>query len=98
MRSERPRRALVIAGAVALAVQALVAARFAAVLRAYWREIAPRLSFATVSERMSQLKPALFKAPWSWLYLALFLAGALGVLGALVAAGVRAAWRGDDDA
>jgi len=94
MRPERLRRLAGIFGGIALVVQAWLMLRFEAMMRWYWGLVEHLFGGYTVlSNRMSQLKPALFKAPFSWLYLALFVLLMLVVIVAMWIAGFRAAIR-----
>lgn len=92
MGPEIRRRAALVAGALVLVVQALLAGKFAATLWRLWRSVASLFGgFTTLSQRISQLKPAPFKTPWSWCYLAIFLLATIAVISALVVAGIREA-------
>ena len=92
MRPERRQLLARLLGGAALIVQVWLVLRFEAMTRRLWREDSPLFGgFKVLSHRMSQLKPALFKAPWSWLYLGLFTFLLLGTIGWMWFAGFRAA-------
>jgi hypothetical protein len=94
----RMRRVAGIVGAIAVVIQAWLMLRFEAMMRWYWGLVEHLFGGYTVlSNRMSQLKPALFKAPLSWLYLALFVLLMLVAIVGLWSAGLRAASAPPDD-
>ena len=87
-----------ILGGLALVVQLWLVFRFEQMMRIYWGTVAQRFGGSSaLSNRMSQLKPAPFKAPWSWIYFGLFLALTIGVLAWMWSAGIRAAASSTDE-
>ena len=92
MLPERRRLLVRLAGGVAIAVQIWLVLRFENMARTYFASINDLFGgFAVLSNRISQLKPEPFKAPWSWLYLVLFIATMLATLGWMWVAGLRQA-------
>src|SRR5438067_7478650 len=92
MDRERQRRLAVQLAGLALVAQIWVGFTFEKNLRDYLPESKRSLiSYAQFSDRVSQLKPTLFKAPWSYVYLALFLLAMLAVLGGMWIAGLQQA-------
>lgn len=92
MRPERRQLLARLCGIAAIAVQAWLVLRFEAMTRWYWGTIDHLFGgFTVLSNRISQLKPAPFKAPWSWLYLALFTLLMLATLTWMWIAGFREA-------
>jgi hypothetical protein len=92
MDRERLERTALRWGGLALVVQIWIALHFEVVARRYWIDSRRYLvSLHRFAQRVSQLKPAAFKAPWSFVYLGLFVALMTAMVFALWIIGFREA-------
>lgn len=98
MSNERLRRLAYQWGGLALAVQLWIDLGFVHQLRRYLEFVAKEVKLEVVPARISQLRPPALKVPWSYCYLGVFLAVALGCLGVLWVRALRRAMTPDDDA
>jgi hypothetical protein len=98
MASDRLRQLAVQWGGLALVAQIWVALSFVQNVPREWQIGHPRLdSPRVIADRISQLKPALFKFPWSALYLGSFLLLILIVTVTLWIVGMRQAMAPERD-
>ena len=80
-------------GGLALAILWWVCLGFVAELRRYIDKVARDFNLDLLPDRVSQLRPTALKVPFTYVYLAIFLAVALAVLGVLFVGGLREAMK-----
>jgi len=90
MSVERARRVAHAAGVAAAAWMGWRCLQLWRLVAAEWGGLRERADDAVLAARLSQLKPAPFKVPWSIAYLALFLGICLGVIALLSARAITA--------
>lgn len=98
MERSRLQRAALRWGGLALVAELWVALVFVHTARRHWNLYSAQMvSFDESMNRISQLKPLLFKAPYCLVYLILFVVGVSGVVGWLIASGMREAMAEEPD-
>ncbi len=96
MADERLKRLALQWGAIGLLAQLYLASNWLAEAVENLNDLLTRFNAPVLKDRISQLKPAAFKFPWTGMYMILFALVALAIVAVLIVRGWREAFPGEE--